>query len=128
MSQDICQNCEHPFSSGDVFCGSCGSQRTTQPEAPDGPASEEFLRIQAAPLDPGPAVIQPVPQAGHTGNGQPTDLFSHDTRVPPDTGRQTNSTRYLCAAAYLAPWFANTVIGELIASHRAVAPSRGIDL
>jgi hypothetical protein len=40
----------------------------------------------------------------------------------------SNATRYLCAAAYLAPSFATTVISELIGSHRAVAPSRGIDL
>ncbi len=40
----------------------------------------------------------------------------------------SNATRYLCAAAYLAPWFATRVISELIGSHRAVAPSRGIDL
>ena len=40
----------------------------------------------------------------------------------------SNATRYLCAAAYLAPSFANTVISELVGSHRAVAPSRGIDL
>jgi len=40
----------------------------------------------------------------------------------------SSATRYLCAAAYLAPSFANTVTSEIIGSHRAVAPSRGIDL
>jgi hypothetical protein len=40
----------------------------------------------------------------------------------------SNATRYLCGAAYLAPWFAAGVIGEVVASHRAVAPSRDIDL
>jgi hypothetical protein len=40
----------------------------------------------------------------------------------------SNATRYLCAAAYLAPSFADSVIGELLSSHRAVAPSRGVDL
>jgi hypothetical protein len=58
--------------------------------------------------------------------------FGHAAAVSPDDGTpsgvMSNATRYLCAAAYLAPWFANTVLGELIASHRAVAPSRGIDL
>jgi hypothetical protein len=43
-------------------------------------------------------------------------------------GPISNATRYLCAAAYIAPSFANTVISELVRSHRAVAPSRGIDL
>lgn len=40
----------------------------------------------------------------------------------------SNATRYLCAAAYLAPKFAITVLGELMGSRRAVVPSRGIDL
>jgi hypothetical protein len=40
----------------------------------------------------------------------------------------SNATRYLCAAAYLEPSFPDAVIGELLFSHRAVAPSRGIDL
>jgi hypothetical protein len=40
----------------------------------------------------------------------------------------TNATRYLCAAAYQRSWFANSVIGELLSSHRAVAPSVGVDL
>jgi hypothetical protein len=40
----------------------------------------------------------------------------------------TNATRYLSAAAYLSPSFATTVIRELVSSHRAVAPSVGIDL
>jgi hypothetical protein len=40
----------------------------------------------------------------------------------------SNATRYLCAAAYLNSSFANPVIGDLVGSHRAVVPSRGIDL
>jgi len=40
----------------------------------------------------------------------------------------SNATRYLCAAAYLDPTFTNGVIRELVGSHRAVIPSRGIDL
>jgi hypothetical protein len=40
----------------------------------------------------------------------------------------TNTTRYLSAAAYLNPQYANVVIGDLVASHRAVVPSVGIDL
>ncbi len=40
----------------------------------------------------------------------------------------TNATRYLSAAAYLNPTYAGTVIRELVSSHRAVAPSVGIDL
>jgi hypothetical protein len=40
----------------------------------------------------------------------------------------SDATRYLCAAAYLSPQFANRVVDHLVASHRAVAPSRGIDV
>ena len=43
-------------------------------------------------------------------------------------GPISNSTRYLCAAAYLDPTFPNLVLGELVASRRAVVPSVGIDL
>jgi hypothetical protein len=53
-------------------------------------------------------------------------FFHHALGRP--AGRPSNPTRYLCAAAYLNPWYANRVIGELVASHRAVAPSVDIDL
>jgi hypothetical protein len=54
------------------------------------------------------------------------EFFTHAATEP--SGPLSNATRYLCAAAYLNPGFANTVIGELLASHRAVVPSLGIDL
>jgi hypothetical protein len=54
------------------------------------------------------------------------DFFTHAASQP--SGLLSNATRYLCAAAYLNRTFANTVIRELLASHRAVAPSLGIDL
>jgi hypothetical protein len=69
-----------------------------------------------------------LPPNGHAPVQPAAGFFSHETIVPPDAGQRTNATRYLSAGAYLDPLFANTVIGELIASHRAVAPSRGIDL
>ena len=91
-----------PFSEGDAFCGDCGSSRADV-EIPGGPAGD--------------------------ANGQAAGFFRHGPPVPPpDAEGRTNATRYLCAGAYLSTWFANNVIGELIASHRAVAPSRGIDL
>jgi hypothetical protein len=52
--------------------------------------------------------------------------FTHAAARPPEP--MGNATRYLCAAAYLDPSFSNRVIRELVGSHRAVAPSRGIDL
>jgi hypothetical protein len=52
--------------------------------------------------------------------------FTHATAQPP--APMSNATRYLCAAAYLDQSFTNRVIRELVASHRAVIPSHGIDL
>ena len=54
------------------------------------------------------------------------EFFTHAASQP--SGPLSNATRYLCAAPYLNRTFANTVIRELLASHRAVAPSLGIDL
>jgi hypothetical protein len=66
---------------------------------------------------PGPEPAEVVPS---------DQFFDHATAQP--GGPLSNSTRYLCAAAYLNPAYTNTVISELVASHRAVAPSLGIDL
>ncbi|HEX6452083.1 MAG TPA: zinc ribbon domain-containing protein [Trebonia sp.] len=55
-----------------------------------------------------------------------SSFFSH--AAPPAPGPVSNATRYLCAAAYLEPLFATTVLGELMGSHRAVVQSHGIDL
>jgi hypothetical protein len=63
----------------------------------------------------------PMPGAALSGR-----FFSHAQARP--AGRVTNTTRYLSAAAYLNPRYANVVIGDLVASHRAVVPSVGIDL
>ncbi len=44
-------------------------------------------------------------------------------------GRVTETTRYLCAAAYLDPRFAEDVVARVLEEeHRAVAPSYGVDL
>src|SRR4029453_6482861 len=41
----------------------------------------------------------------------------------------TEATRYLCAAAYLEPTFADRVVKRVLQErHRAVAPSYGVDL
>lgn len=53
-------------------------------------------------------------------------FFSHPD--PPAPGPMSNATRYLCAAAYLDPLFAEAALGELMGSHRAIVPSRGVDL
>jgi hypothetical protein len=66
--------------------------------------------------------------AAHDATQSGEAFFSHEIAPPPAAGVMSNSTRYLCAAAYLSPQFANRVIDHLVASHRAVAPSRGIDI
>ncbi len=135
MIQAVCRNCGGSFGPDDVFCGTCGAARP-EAEIPAGPpddanahADEDYRPFQ--PAAPGPALTvtqQPVGPATLTPGGQPMGFFSHQSKLPSDAHRMTNATRYLCAAAYFAPWFTNKVIGELIASHRAVAPSHGIDL
>jgi hypothetical protein len=69
------------------------------------------------------------PETAQQTNGvhaPPSQFFAHARRHP--SGPASNATRYLCAAAYLNPIFANTVLGELVATRRAVVPSSGIDL
>jgi hypothetical protein len=72
-------------------------------------------------------VTAPVGEASEDAR-QPlgTQYFTHATAQPPEP--MSNATRYLCAAAYLDSSFSNGVIRELLGSHRAVVPSRGIDL
>jgi len=83
----------------------------------------------ARPADPAPAPRPPtrpgpaVPPAEAVPAGR---FFGHAAARP--AGPMSNATRYLCAAAYLNPAFANKVLSELVGSHRAVVPSRGIDL
>ncbi|HTT51970.1 MAG TPA: hypothetical protein VMH35_11270 [Streptosporangiaceae bacterium] len=71
---------------------------------------------------PGPHRRVPTPRAG----SWPSGFFTHAQGRA--AGKTTNATRYLCAAAYLNPGYAGTVIRELVNSHRAVPPSVGMDL
>jgi hypothetical protein len=49
--------------------------------------------------------------------------------MPSTPTQQSESTRYLCAAAYLDRGFANQVITKVLeGEHRAVAPSYGVDV
>ncbi|HEY3902550.1 MAG TPA: hypothetical protein VGM14_01420 [Streptosporangiaceae bacterium] len=81
------------------------------------------MPVQAGPVQLGSA--QPAPQAGHwlPASG---GFFNHIGDRPP--AKMSNATRYLCAAAYEDPVYTNTVIRQLITTHRGVAPSQGIDL
>jgi hypothetical protein len=79
-------------------------------------------------MEPGTAPAgTPVNQRTAGGWLRPrAPFFTHAAARPRQP--MSNATRYLCAAAYLDPLFANRVIRELVGSHRAVIPSRGIDL
>jgi hypothetical protein len=149
MPDDIfCGICGTAVSAPVVHAPSAPSAAQARTGFPEDP------RFQAAPLThPAPSthpvpLAQPVsarPSAGrHQGwpdegfYGEPAgaapageslsgdQFFTHAAARP--SGTLSNATRYLCAAAYLNRTFANTVIGQLLASHRAVAPSLGIDL
>ena len=143
MTQLHCLNCGSPLTPEDIFCGTCGTAVSAARRG--GPP-----RVEPVPLTtmaPGPAwagttaQAPPAPAAARGGAGgttwwqagpepvevmPPDQFFDHAVAQP--GGPLSNSTRYLCAAAYLNPKFANEVISELVASHRAVAPSLGIDL
>jgi hypothetical protein len=113
-----CSHCRAVMEPGDIFCGNCGAPSPSA--APPG--------VPSAGNGKWPTAVQTVPRqapaAPETTTAGP--FFSH-MRSRPD-GRMTNATRYLCAAAYLDAGYATTVIRELVASVRAVAPSVGIDL
>ena len=143
MTQLQCVDCGSPLAPADIFCGVCGNViRAASRGAPTGPEP-----VQVNTAAPGPswagtsAQASRAPAAPHGREGDsgwwpsgrkpagvvPPDQFFGHAVAQPD-GPMSNSTRYLCAAAYLNPKYANTVIGELVASHRGVAPSLGIDL
>jgi hypothetical protein len=130
-----CNACGTPLGENDLFCGECGNQLVpvdpaTAPQqlSSVAPAMNSSLsqhpHAYRAPRETSFAprtVVPRVSTPSYSGG-----FFGHSMRRPP--GPLSNATRYLCAAAYISSWFANTVTSELVGSHRAVAPSRGIDL
>lgn len=93
------------------------------PDQPSHPGSEPAFPGSEPPYrEPGRVARQQAQAEAPVSD----EFFTHAADQP--SGPLSNATRYLCAAAYLNPGFANTVIGELLASHRAVVPSLGIDL
>ncbi|GEM_PF-1266552 len=112
-----------------------GSRFAPAPVAPPAPAPPTVARHQAWPDEPSyrgpePAYRDPeevIGRQARAAEALPADeFFTHAASRP--SAPLSNATRYLCAAPYLNRTFANTVIGELLASHRAVAPSLSIDL
>ncbi|MGD0244826.1 MAG: zinc ribbon domain-containing protein [Streptosporangiaceae bacterium] len=140
-----CVNCGSSLTPGDSFCGDCGTA-VSVPGRGSQPSAEPFPVNTAAPRHAwaGTAAQPPQPprapaaagggagdftyrQPGPEPVGLAQDEFFNHAMTQPD-GPLSNSTRYLCAAAYLDPTYAKSVIGELVMSHRGVAPSLGIDL
>ena len=142
MAQLQCINCGSSLTEEDLFCGACGTAVAVAehggpwPEpvrvntmAPSATWAATSTQAHSAPVtarepasssdwrQPGPEPAEVVP---------PEQFFEHATAYP--DGPLSNSTRYLCAAAYLNPAYTNAVISELVSSHRGVAPSLGIDL
>lgn len=146
MTQLHCLNCGSPLTPEDIFCGTCGTAVSAAGRG--GPPRDEPVQLHtmapgtawAGTTAPAPPASAPSHGGAHGGAGgtawwqgrpepvevMPDQFFGH--AVAQSGGPLSNSTRYLCAAAYLNPKFANEVISELVASHRAVAPSVGIDL
>jgi hypothetical protein len=141
VTQPPCVNCGSALTPEDLFCGICGTAviaagRSGTPRAEP---------VQVNTMAPGvawgtsarvPPTAAPAPrgaagtawwQPGHEPVEVNPDAFFGHVAGPPG-GPLSNATRYLCAAAYLDPTYTNKVISELTASHRAVAPSLGIDL
>ena len=143
MTQLQCVNCRSSIAPEDIFCGVCG---TPVAAADRGGPSPEPVRVDtmaagaaaawAATTQSPPAFVAPrrtasssewrQPRPEPAGVVPPEQFFEH--AIAHSDGPLSNSTRYLCAAAYLNPAYTNTVIRELAASHRGVAPSLGIDL
>src|SRR6516225_6318121 len=142
VAQLQCINCGSSLTTEDLFCGACGTAVAVADRGGPGPepvrvntmapgAAWAASSTQAHPApvaargsasssewwQPGPEPAEVVP---------PEQFFEHATAYP--DGPLSNSTRYLCAAAYLNPAYTNTVISQLVSSHRGVAPSLGIDL
>lgn len=115
MTQLQCTNCRLPLMPDDAFCGNCGTRAQASHRM-----SAEYTDTLAGTRNAVP------PQAARTGAALSGKFFGHAVARP--VGRMSNVTRYLSAAAYLNPRYANVVIGDLVASHRAVVPSVGIDL
>lgn len=140
MPQLECSNCHLPLAEDDGFCGNCGARApvlshdgAVRPDGGTWPEGGAPTRVasddSAGRLDGGTwprSGGDERTRARHASTTQPDRFFDHAASRPDNP--LTNATRYLCAAAYLNPSFANDVIWELLASRRAVAPSIGMDL
>jgi hypothetical protein len=91
---------------GDRYCGGCGTPAPDPGRLPGRPA--------------------PAGDAARIADEAEEPLFSHEPRRP--AGPLNIATRFLCAAAYLNPGFASSVIENLLVTRRAVAPSVSFDV
>jgi hypothetical protein len=134
-----CSNCDAVLDATDTFCDRCGARvpvasnandayfrRSGPPPGTPYPASSAPREPAGGPGQPGfPAETSYRPVPPPRDEAPPGRFFSHAPPRPADG--MSNATRYLCAAAYLSPRYAGAVIRELVNSHRAVAPSVGMD-
>ena len=135
-----CSNCDAVLGATDTFCDRCGARvpvasgandayfgRSGPPPGNPYPASSvppetsEMPARQAYPAEEPHRQVPPPRDASRPGR-----FFSHAQARLADG--MSNATRYLSAAAYLSPGYAGVVIRELVNSHRAVAPSVGMDV
>jgi hypothetical protein len=111
-----CSNCATDLEPGGKFCGGCG--REVSPSH----GQIEASHSHGNGAEPGEFQRGRAPRETISRGG----FFSHAAGRP--ASFMTNATRYLCAAAYLSPRYAGAVTRDLVASHRAVAPSVGVDV
>jgi hypothetical protein len=140
MARQVCVECGLSPLNGDQYCRNCGHPVAAPPprkQATSGPIPNGRVHNGWAADRPSPAWIpngrqaSPPPPAGWMPNdraaGAPPPgeageaFFSHERAQ--EAKPLNNATRYLCAAPYLDSGFADRVIGELVATRRAVAPS-----
>src|ERR1700683_2194938 len=145
-SQEPCLGCGQKLEVQDQFCGNCGKQnQQTHAQVRTSAAVWTAAKIPADPVPTDDTVpplrrvmpdqanlydtIRPAgapPAQGVQAVLGPGNFFWHAPGRP--TSDLSNNTRYLCAAPYVDPGFANKVIRNVLAAHRAVVPSVGFDL
>ncbi len=133
MQQTTCANCGSTLDAIDIFCGDCGApapgngRQAAEPAASrQPPAPWPGIPAQRGDPDVAGDTLTQEEESWPASSGDGGPFFEH--AAPRAAGPLSNATRFLCAAAYLDRGFANRVIGHLLASRRAVAPSLNFDV
>ena len=154
MTQLRCVNCAAPLVPDDVFCGGCGTPvaapvRTSPVPGDSGFPAGPMSELTAPRPSAGQAQVWPHPSGtadtawyqqsrAEQRRAEPRRAEPRQAEPPQPDAFFTHAASHeavgsatrpgTVAAAYLDTAFANTVISELVASHRAVVPSLSIDL